>query len=482
MKKELNNKEKIFKYLVMIYFIISPIFDTIFLYSHYTTLIRVFVLLCFAFFIVLTNKDSRKNFLFLILYYLALIVFLAIDYFHAKGFSSLVPGNFNYSLISEATTIIKLAMPFTILFILKYVNFTKEEFFRVVNCWVFVIAGSIVLLNILGLSLGSYTNEFTKYSIFSWGQDLSVNDIATKGWFCYPNQMGIILILLLVLSFYETVFVKKKYILNIVLISLACLMLGTRLVSYGGILVLIFLFISYIIYILIKHMKINKILFLNVIVIIFWLLMLLVSPNSSRVQEIKNNKMDSSENISIKFTDDIVDDSLGGTNDYDLKYIEDNINKNLVGEQFYKSFYPYNYDTEFWLDIVARQASLNLNYRKLEIMIINRVIEIDNRKSDIWFGISNSIIQNIVNVEMDFVLQFYSFGVIGMVVCLLFYVYMSCKVLIKVFKNKSFLNISILFCLGVFILGVLMSGNTLNFLATIIPFSFIVGASGKYKD
>jgi len=490
MEKIHVDKEKIFKWVVLVYFIISPIFDIIYLYNHITTLFRVAALLLFVLIIIIMYKDSRKKFVFLLAYYLAMLLYLVIDYFCARGFTSLVPGNFDYSVISEAMTLLKLCMPFTILFILKFLDVSKREFLIVINSWILIVAGSIVVLNLFGHSLSSYTDLFTSYSIFSWGHIHDYVLTATKGLFAYANQAGILLLMLLVLSVYETLFIKKRYIVYVFLIVLACLMLGSRVSTYGGLVSLIGLVVVYIAYIIFFKKKFSYMTIGLVLISVFWIMMLPISPNSGRMKQMEDSTSylvdTKNENVVEKVEDNKKEDekskeSIEDVLSLKMKYIEDNFNSNIFSEEFYKTYYPYQYDTEFWVDIVSRKKEVQ-NYRTLETEIIRRVKDIDGRSLTTWFGVSNSRIQNIVNIERDFVLHYYAFGIVGTLLCLSFYLYSLIKVGLSVIKSRDFLDVTILSSLALFMFASYLSGNSLNFLAATVPCAFIVSFSLKYKD
>lgn len=477
MEKKRLDRQKIFKLIVMIYFIISPVFDIVYFYNHYTTLFRVCCLLLFVLITIIMHKDSRKTFLFLLAYYMSLGGYLLLAYFHSKGFYSLVP-DINFSLLNESMTLLKLAMPFTILFILKYQDFDKKDFFKVINSWIILIAGSIVLLNFCGWSLSSYTGEFTNYSIFSWRRGLDMRLTATKGLFAYTNQEVAILLLLLVLSIYEFIYNKRKNIILVIIVSLSLIMLGSRISTYGGLAVLMFVPILYVVYSLFCKKKIDKSIALIVPIIIFWVAILPISPNNFRVQEIENATRVKESNMAEK----VSEDDIQLEQQQRLDFIDNNINKNLIGEQFYREFYPCQYDTEFWLSIIEKQKTERLDYRKVEIMIVARVWEVDNRNSNLLLGISNSRIQSMMNIERDFVLQFFAFGIIGVFITLFFYIFEFVNITISTFKNFNFINLTIALCFCLFIISAFMSGNILNFLATIIPSAFVVSFVGRYKD
>ena len=477
MKKAKIDKRKIFKIIVMIYFMISPVFDVIYFYNHLTTLFRVSCLLIFVTITVTLYKESRKTLLFLVAYYLSLLGYLVVSYFHSKGFYSIAP-NVSFNLLSEAMTLLKLSMPFTILFVLKYQDFDRKDFFRVVNVWIILIGGSIVLLNICGLSLASYTGEFTNYSIFSWRKGMDMRLTATKGLFAYTNQEVAILLMLLVLAIYEFIKIDKKSIILISIVSLSLIMLGSRISTYGGLAVLVFVILLYLGYNLAFKKKISKSVLWLTPIVIFWIVILPISPNSFRVQEIENATKNKESN----------DQRILSDSDEDLKFkeelefIDNSINKNLIGEQFYRDFYPYQYDTEFWKDVVAKQNEMKLDYRKIETMIVQRVWEIDGRKTNILFGISNSRIQSMMNVERDFVLHFYAFGIIGGLIALLFYLFALGHLTLVSIREKSFMNLTIALCFCLFVISAFLSGNILNFMGPIIPCAFIVNSIGKYKD
>lgn len=484
MKKKEFDKDKIFKLVVLIYFAISPIFDIIYLYSHVTTSIRVLCILIFVVITVVFYKDSRKDFKFLLCYYLAMIGYLVINIIHARGFYTFVPNGLNYSAISEAMTLLKLCMPFSILFVLKYQKITRKEFFKVINFWIIFVAGSIVFLNIIGYSLSSYTDNITRVSIFSWRNGLSVFESATKGFFAYSNQVAAFLVILLVFSIYEFIIDKKEGIIFTILVGLASLMLGTRVSSIGCFLVLICLFLFFIIYSIITKRKVLYKSGVFLIIILGWGLILPISPNANRMQSIYNeNNQVEEENLNDTIHENKILDDVNNSMDDEVEQIYNSIDKSYIGEQFLTRFYPIEYDKEFWSNVSERQQSgEQFNYRKVELELASRVKKIDGRWTNSLFGIGNSRIQTLGNLERDFVLQYYSFGIVGAFISLLFYLYASIKTVKKFLQEKTFYNFLLLAILALFMFCAYVSGNVFNFMATIVPISFIIGISTKLKD
>ena len=90
---------------------------------------------------------------------------------------------------------------------------------------------------------------------------------------------------------------------------------------------------------------------------------------------------------------------------FKIKY---NYEKKELHKQFFTENYPYQYDPDFWYDFLQKDISLTTDYRYIELCIIKRVVEINNNNMDKWLGITNTRLQNIFNIEKDFVVQYYA--------------------------------------------------------------------------
>ena len=159
--------------------------------------------------------------------------------------------------------------------------------------------------------------------------------------------------------------------------------------------------------------------------------------------------------------------------DYILKYYaQNNINENFVLNR-----YPYQYDADFWYEILTSNNPSKSNYRFLETAMVKRVISINNNKFDSLFGITYTRVQNIFNIEKDFVMQYYSLGIIGLVLVLgpyfIILFYWGIKMLlnklkeISIFSAIAFITICMIFFVSYY------SGNLLNSLGFEIYLSLI---------
>ena len=246
---------KLIKYMIFFLMILLPILDMNFFYSRITTLAQVLFIIVILILTLISDKESRKKSLFLFLYYFIVSIYLIINYYRSFNFNSLYPGDFNYNFYRELTTIIKLMMPMTLLFILKYQNITKKEYFNIIKYWIIFICGSIIITNIFKIGTSSYGTESITYNIFEWLKKPYYVYSASKGFFNYANQQSCILIMLLVMATYMFFEQNSKNIIYIFLLAISMLILGTRISSLGGLLVLVFITIFYYFYKFLKQIS-----------------------------------------------------------------------------------------------------------------------------------------------------------------------------------------------------------------------------------
>ena len=369
--------------------------------------------------------------------------------------------------------------PITLIYSLYYQKIDWKNYLLVLKMWVILIGGSIIITNIFKISLSSYSDLTIAKNIFEWNVDNYYQQTASKGFFMYANQEAVVMIMLLLLFIYDFLYKNKKSVVYIAILMISMLMLGTRVSSVGGFLTLICAYIFYIIYCFYKKEKFNiKSLYL-LIPIFIWGFILPISPYANRNIELTNvQKADETK------TEDIMKDEnvnmIESSNITELPKEEDNINyvytnynPNYLPKVFFEQYYPITYDSEFWANFVKNTPIENMNYRLIEESIIKRVIKINDDKLDILFGISNSRIQNIVNIERDFVLHYYAFGVIGSLILLLIYIIMLVYSVYSFFKNQTYYLFIITTSILLFIFSAYLTGNIINSMNAIIPFSFI---------
>lgn len=467
------NEEKIRK-LLMLFMITYPIFDIKYFYNSVTTLIRIIIVFILFLSVIYFKKESRKKLKWLILYYGLVGIYTIFHHLNALKFHSLVPGNFNYSLFKECLQLLKLTMPVTFLYTLYYFKLKKEDYFKVIKSWVIIISGSIIVLNILKLSYGSYNDEIILGNIFVWftNHDLLYSDLASKGLFMYANQISMIMLILLPVIYYLYLKENKNidYLL-IVIILISALMLGTRISSYGIVILLFLLLCLYMFFsIIIKEFKFDyKILMKTLILIVIYSLILPLSPAINR-----KNTYDNISDLSSNKIELVTNNHVGISEIDKIDYIENNYESKRIYKHFILQSYPYQYDPDFWYSILEKPVQQRIDYRFLEISMVKRVIEVNNNPSDKLWGITNTRIQNIFNIERDFILQYYAFGIIGMLLFLGIYGYLFIILFKQWLKKFNYINSISLLTLFLYLLASYASGNILNHLSTNLIFTFTV--------
>ena len=102
--------------ILIIFLIIQPIFDIKIFYNSISTLIRVIIISALFAYYFFTSKNKNKY--YLLIYPLLLVVYFIFHHINASSFNSLVPGDFNYSILKEALYFVKMISPFLLIYFL----------------------------------------------------------------------------------------------------------------------------------------------------------------------------------------------------------------------------------------------------------------------------------------------------------------------------------------------------------------------------
>ena len=460
--------------LFLSFFTISIIMDLHVFYNPVSTLIRSIVISFFFIYVFLFKSagcEKKK----LLIYSGFLLFYLIAHHLNALSFKSLIPGDFNYSLVSELLYVWKMISNIMIFYIvyklnIKYINIKK--YLKIV---VWFIATSIVISDLFCVSYTAYNFARTSIPIYKWFYLAKYDFIngSSKGFFHLTNQIVALLLLYLPVISYESLSNKKKtdYILTF-LIIVSMLVIGNRLAIYGTIIELFL--ISVIFFFLNIKKKCNcKYYLFNTIMIISVIFIIPKTPLTMR-----NHYYDAiHENESLSFMD-----SANIKSDYqELEQSDDLLNtlkEKNVDPNFVLNYYPYNYDRKFWEEISKQDSILTGDARYIELKMIQRVKDINNNKLDCLFGLTYTRVINTFNIEKDFVMQYYSVGFIGCILLLGLYFYLFIYIVIKILfdlKNKyNERNIALLIGTSIMFVSSFFSGNILNSISMIIPLSLLL--------
>ena len=504
---ETIKQQKLIEKILVIFLMIQPIFDLKIFYNSISTLIRVIVIgLLFIYFFI---NDKNKKKYYLAIYVMVFFIYFIFHHINAIHFNSFIPNNFNYSVIKEGLYFVKMLTPFLLIYCLYQ---SKIPLKHIIKSIVITMSLIIIITNIFGISYGSYSDKKIEASFFKWfnnENNYTYQDLASKGLFEYANQISAILIILLPILMLDIVDSKhKKLDLIVIFFNIWALILLATKVAVIGIAVDIVLVGCVILFdkLVNKERNINKSFLLLVLPIAFYIITIPFNPMFDRMNERKTiistfsegiaNKEDAGETeylgnntsvenegesitINTAEQEQICEENVLDEQSQKMQYIERIAEEKKLKKQFYMDNYPYEYDTDFWYSFVERDGALISNNRYVEEEMVKRVVEVNNNTFDKYLGITNTRLQNIFNIEKDFVVQYYALGMIGLILVFLPYFSILFIETIKMFKVKfKIITKYSYLCIGliVFTFGIsYCSGNLLNSLGFIIYFAMIYG-------
>ena len=479
---DIVTNDKLLRKFLTIYIAIYPIFGLKAFYNSCFTLLQILMLIFFLIWSFFAGVIDGKYLKCVLIYGFFLVIYAVFHDYNAQDFQSLIPGDFFYSRSSELLCLLKLSMPVIFLLLMKSVHIKKESFLLVIKTWIILICGSIVITNILKLSLGSYSDERITGSFIQWiNPGYAYTDLASKGFFMYANQITCILLCILpfVMFFY---FHKKISIGYVIAIMSTMLLLGTRAANIGSILVFVVLTGAYVFMCFLKKKILDKSrIVLNMIIILIYVLVLPISPTAGR-----NKVYDYILKEPIVYMEDAVEDQpeeepsgmIDSSKDK-IEYIGTHYEEKLINPTFILKSYPYEYDPDFWYDILELPEEMRANYRFLEISMVKRVVQINNNKMDKLWGITNTRIQNIFNIERDYILQYYAFGIVGMILFLGNYFVIFVKQIWELIRNFNYYNICHLSAVVLFLGVSYLSGNIMGQMFAFISILFLIYPKGE---
>lgn len=448
-------------------FILSIFLDLHVFYNSISTLIRVFFItgIFLIIFFKYATKSEKK---LLISYFLALILFLI---GHILNIS-------NNNIFNEFLYFLKMSMNVLIIFTIYKLSYDKKIFYRTILISNILISGSIIVCNLFKIGYTSYDFNKISYNIFDWyfASNVDFRLSSTKGLFHLTNQISAILCLYLPLLLNK---LKGKInFINIFSVSsniIALFMLGTRVSTYTSFIVIFIAIIGYCLT-QIFNKKFNfKYLFLLILFLGLSCIIYINCPLKNRIQfynDKKNEILNSNE--SKKSVSDRVITHAGEEDGLILK-----LKSKEIPEEFYLEYYPIDEDRKFYENYVLSTGNSLNDTRYLERAIIQRVKDKNDNKLDEFFGIGYDKIMNIFNIENDFIMQYYSVGIIGtsllIGVYILIILFISFKTLFNLRRYFTLENGLLLFSEIYFLICSFFTGNILNSISTIIPLSFVLG-------
>lgn len=482
----LKNTDKIYNaynVLLIILLIIQPILELVWFnngtigeIAGFTipTIIRfglVGIIGCMSIVVVKFNKKH----LLLAGYGVLVILYIILHHIFSADFRSFVPGDFDYNLLKEIFYILRMLVPIVVIYFV-YNSKITEDIMKKIVLWISGFVTIIVVVtNILKVSLGSYSDKKILGNIFDWflhQGKYTFNDLASKGFF-YWSIFSTVLILIYPFLIYLYLKEKKqRYLILIILQGLALYMFGTKVTTFSVVIELVLMLLVYLFCILLKRESgfAKKQVVSLFIVIVIGVVILPYTPSVSRISFDEEYKKSIDEE----------EGEWSFSGDFE-KYLDENYMYLSVKEEFMLDSYNYKYDLEFWNDLLNELGpSERMQNRIIEQRMLERVKEINNDKMDAYFGLGYTRTSNIYNLERDFLYQYYSMGIFGVILFLGPYIAILLLVmglmLLKFKNNFNVENCALVLGLGLSMCGAYYSGNVMESLGITI----IMGAMCGY--
>lgn len=488
--KNLINDNKNILGILCLFIIIQPFIDILPLfederYQIFGFTIPTLVRCLFIGIITLQSigKIEKKRYKYLAIYFCLLTVYFIIHN-HVAGYNSslVLPDNYVYSISSELFYIIRMLLPISIIYFTSKSGISYKKFINTLLISSAIIGTIIFIGNTFCISYVSYGTGYTKANWLHWfiGDIFKYNfdELTSKGWFYMANQVSGIMILLLPFNLYELIMNKTKlsiYSSTILIISM--IMLGTRTAAYGWLIILVLTVLGYLLLLRIykterlQNKELAPILIIGLMGIIF----LWISPISQRSYGYALGDVDS-----IATRPEINDNAEEKEKVY--KYITDNYSTYGIQKVYVYKIYNYKFDTKFWYDIFDYSKKNGvIENREMQTKISMRIMDVnDNQLKYKLFGYSFSRMRNAgLYMEHDFLVQYFTMGIIGLILLVGPYISIILLMIYKILKNVkrkiTFIDYIFMLSVGITLFASLLTGHILDELFVTIYIGFICG-------
>ncbi len=457
--------------IFLTFFVLSIFLDLHIFYNSFSTLIRA-IFISILFMIVFFKYGKKQDRKYLYIYFFLFLIYIIAHLFN-------IP---NSTIASEILYFYKISMNLLIIYIISKLDIKLDTFYKILNICILLISGQIVICNIFKIGYSSYGFFPIKHNIFEWfnGKEYYFAEISSNGFFQFGNQTSAIILLYLPLLINKLKNKIKVFdVITIIILLLSLLMLGTRIATIVPLMIIVISLMVYDFLLIIKKETFKpSFMGLMVLLIMGYSAILFSSPLMARY-----DFYDSLLNTTDKKNTGEENDKNSNEDQEEEDNEEIDIFKDrVINMSFPNEIYPYKNDPEFWQGLMKYDDNILSDTRFIENSVIKRVKELNNKPLlDNLLGIGYKRIIDMQNIEQDFVMHYYSIGIIGTILVLGVYILLYLYMLIKIFINMEdklvFKNIMLLLGIGVVLTTSYYSGNLLNSISIIIPLGTIIGIS-----
>lgn len=468
--------EKVVLTLLIGLVVLQPVFDLDYLIADWldqfglprlSTIIRFIIIPLLVLFVFIHDKHKKSTVILGGFYGVALAIYF---YFHCQNaievFPKLYfPSNFYFDTFQELTYVLTLTLPYALIYCFYKMDTNDYLVQMVVTASSLLTAVPIFIGDIVPFGLSTYVGK-TKGNFLSWfylifDESHEIPKYYTsKFFFKEGNTIGILMFMVLPLLYYYFHHAKKKehkigYGILIFIHSLSMMILGTRVATYGAVLVPAAYLVLCVFFSLLKKESWSKstLLFTAISTLIFGLIL----PYSPAV---KNQQIDAKNDLALaengmadQGRNELANNRITVIKESDPAYIHmfevygiKARYAQSISKEYYLDYYDYRLDPYFWVEMILnrpleeRVGGRNIqkiffeykwNDGRLDIKLDPNGNEEGDNIQTIYFngcnftspclttmnralGLGYSTFMNgSIVLEKDFVQQYYTFGPLG---------------------------------------------------------------------
>lgn len=497
------NKENIFA-IIFALIVLHPIIELDYLFGsaldsiglpRLSTIIDFIILPLLVLLVFFLYEDNKKKVLKIVGTYA--IIFGIYFTFHSKvGLELFETAHMGYtayySIFDELVYYITMMLPLVYIYVLNKREINKNIISRV-TCFISLLVSlPIIISNFFGFGLNTYGDNIAGI-FFDWfdlpfnATDNHPRKYATKFFFEEGNTIGVLLLMILPFMYYFFYIEKNKkkkvlFLFLIIIDSLAMLMLGTRVATYGVIIVPV---VMLLVHIFTSTIKTEKFCYLfTVLCVALITINAAIIPFSPAYQ---NQQYDATDYSTLKLDDSIREIykkeatyadgfepfSKEWTDYYCYMFLNYKFLIGVTPSVYYMFYYDYRVDPKFWVDVIFNyELEERVNARQIENIFTqykwNEFMKPEQRLVGTTYGL---FMRGGINIEQDFIQQFYSYGYLGFPLVMgpwiVLFSYLLLK-MIKGFKDKKWdmFNITLFAVIGLGGVGGITSGHVFDEIST----------------
>ena len=495
---------KLTKKLFIIFIILQPILDiymSLFdskiqiLGMSLATIIRFLWVFAMMIFVMIHARKNKSTKIF-IGYGILVAIYTVFHHINSASFKIQL-ADAKYSVLAEILYLARMCIPAVLIYIIYNIKPNYKDIRKMVVTVSLIISISLIVSNLFKVSYLSYSldKDYNTGNIIEWftkgieaGEDKNGwVGYTSRGVFQSGNQLsGVTVILVPVLTYiaFKEKRIREWVVLTLHIIAMICI--TTRVGAIGGIAAMILVTCVYVLQKII-HKDISIEIFksknLYCCIAFFIVIGIFFISSPFKVRASSGNLGYDMAMSNKQTTNNVKPNNNTTETDVEidkLAYIEENIEKANINGYFPYQAYPYTEDIDFWFDLIMNVPEYQrAGNRKMRSLLIDILLQRDNRISNYILGISFTRSSSFVWPERDFETQFDALGVVGTAIFIAPYIVILLAGIINFFRKfKDNLYLSKVVYMIAMVMGLFAAYSSGHILNEMFPFIYLALMTG----